>query len=281
MNTSPTRIWQPIALGVLVVGLLLLAISGYMGDFFSTAMDPFIAAQRWFATRYMAIYEFVTVPRDVASLRQRNAELENELSRLQLEVIQLQEQLQEARILYALLDFARENPENQYMAAAVIGRDPSPFLQYIIIDHGSDSGLRHGMPVVTQQGLVGRIDAVTANAARVQLISDAASVVNVHIQNANADALLYGSLTGDTTVEMVPQSVALQVGDLILTSGLGGNYPSDIVVGQIVNIRKQETDLFQSASVQTTVDFANLSAVLVITNFKSVDISPLEPNPGQ
>jgi rod shape-determining protein MreC len=137
------------------------------------------------------------------------------------------------------------------------------------------------MPVVTQQGLVGRVDAVTANAARVQLISDAASVVNVHIQNANADALLYGSLTGDTIVEMVPQSVLLQVGDLILTSGLGGNYPSDIVVGQIVNIRKQETDLFQSASVQTTVDFSNLSAVLVITNFKSVDISPLEPTPVQ
>ncbi len=78
-----------------------------------------------------------------------------------------------------MLEFARTQPENVYIAGSIIGRDPSPFLHYVIIDHGSDYGLRHGMPVVTQQGLVGRIDAVTAGAARVQLITSPDSTVNV------------------------------------------------------------------------------------------------------
>ena len=72
------------------------------------------------------------------------------------------------------------------------------------------------------------------------------------------------------------QDIILVDGDIILTSGLGGNYPSDIVIGQVTAIKKLETDLFQSASVQTAVDFNNLQAVLVITNFKPVDIGPLE-----
>ena len=121
-----------------------------------------MAAQQWLTTRYLALYEFITVPRDVATLRQRNAELEDEVARLQTQMIQLDQQLREAQVLYALLGFARDNPENQYVAASVIGKDPSPFLNYVIIDHGSDSGIRYGMPVVTQQGLVGRVDAVIA-----------------------------------------------------------------------------------------------------------------------
>ena len=146
-------------------------------------MDPFVSAQRWLSERFMAVYDFFTLPRDVTELLQRNAQLENEVSNLQSQVIQLQEQLRETEVLYSLLDFARARPQDQYIAAAVIGKDPSPFLHYVIIDHGSDDGIQYGMPVVTQQGLVGRVDAVTASAARVQLITDPGSMVNVRLQN--------------------------------------------------------------------------------------------------
>jgi rod shape-determining protein MreC len=64
---------------------------------------------------------------------------------------------------------------------------------------------------------------------------------------------------------------------VVLTSGLGGNYPADILVGQVISIRKRENDLFQAAAVQPAVDFSHLRAVLVITNFKPVDITPLVP----
>jgi rod shape-determining protein MreC len=159
----------------------------------------------------------------------------------------------------------------------VIGRDPSPFLHYIIINSGSNDGIRRGMPVVTNQGLVGHIDAVIADAARVQLITDPASAVNVRLQNADTDALLAGSLTGDLALEMISQDLEVQEGDVILTSGLGGDYPPDLLVGQLFNLRKRDYELFQQASVQSTVDFSRLEIVLVIMNFKPVDITPLIP----
>lgn len=178
------------------------------------------------------------------------------------------------------MDFARARPENEYVAAAVIGRDPNPFIQYIIIDKGSDDGIRHGMPVITEQGLVGRVDAVTAGASRIQLIVDANSAVNVRIQSTQTNALLSGSLTGDINLQEVPQDVVIQSGELVLTSGLGGDYPADVLIGQVVTVRKSDTDLFQTASVQPAVDFTALRAVLVVMNFKPVDIVPLIPTPS-
>jgi rod shape-determining protein MreC len=229
----------------------------------------------------MAVYDFFTLPRDVTELLQRNAQLENEVSHLQSQVIQSQEQLREAEVLYSLLDFARSRPQDQYIAAAVIGKDPSPFLHYVIIDHGSDDGVQYGMPVVTQQGLVGRVAAVTASASRIQLITDPESIVNVRLQNQNEDAQVEGSITGEITLGMVSQNVSLNSGDILLTSGLGGNYPTDILVGQVVSVEKTENELFQTASIQPVIDFTALRAVLVITNFKTINIQPLIPIPVQ
>jgi rod shape-determining protein MreC len=67
---------------------------------------------------------------------------------------------------------------------------------------------------------------------------------------------------------------------LVLTSGLGGDYPADVLIGQVVTVRKSDTDLFQTASVQPAVDFTALRAVLVVKNFKPVDIIPLIPTPS-
>lgn len=279
MKSIPPRTWQTIAIVLIVVGVFLLALGGYLAPLFRAAVDPMVSVQQWLSSRYLAVVEFLTVPRDVASLRQRNAELEQQNAQLEAQIIDLQSQLREADVLYALLDFARSRPENVYKAAAVIGRDPSPFLHYVIIDRGSDDGLRYGMPVVTSQGLVGRIAAVTSSASRVQLITDPSSIVNVRLKSGQSEVQLVGSITGDLTLEIVPQDVTLTPGDLVLTSGIGGTYPADILIGQVLSARKIETDIFQTATVQSAVDFANLRAVLVITNFRPVEIAPLLPTP--
>ncbi len=261
----------------LVVGILFLALGGFLRPLLGAVMDPFVNAQRWISERFMEVYDFFTLPRDVADLLQKNSELEDEVSGLQSQVIQLQEQLREADVLYSLLDYARSRPQDKYIASAVIGRDPSPFLHYIIIDHGSDDGIQHGMPVVTQQGLVGKVDAVTASAARIQLITDPGSVVNVRLQNQTSDAQISGSVTGEVTLEMLTQNVELTPGEILLTSGLGGNYPGDVIVGQVMEINSTENQLFQTALVQPVVDFSALRAVLVITNFNTININSLVP----
>ncbi|MBM3152866.1 MAG: rod shape-determining protein MreC [Chloroflexi bacterium] len=271
------RTLQTVIIGLVVAGLLALALGGY----FQKATDWFTGSlvdlQGWFSTRYMAVVDFVTAPRDLASLRQQNAALEAEVALLQSQIIDLEQQVLETEILSALVDFARANPENTYKAATVIGRDPSPFLYYVIINIGSNEGIRPGMPVVTEQGLVGQVDAVIGEAARVMMITDPASAVNVRLVDARTDAMLVGSLTGDMSLDMISQDVVIEPGDLILTSGLGGGYPADLLVGQVASIRKLDYELFQQASVQPAVNFVQMQYVLVITNFKPVDITPLAP----
>jgi len=277
MIAALQRYWRAGALILVAAGILALALGGYLAPAFKVVTAPLISAQRWVSTRYMAVYEMVRSPQEVAALREENMRLEQENALLQSQIIQLQEQLKNSAILEALLQFARQRPNDSYVAATVIMRDPSPFLRYVIIDQGSDLGLRRGMPVVTAEGLVGRVDAVVANAARVQLITDAGSAVNVRLSKSGIEAVLTGSITGDVSMEMIPQTASLQAGDVILTSGLGGNYPSNILVGQVLNVRRLETELFQTASVQPAVNFSNLQAVLVVTSFSPVDVGPLIP----
>lgn len=280
MSTT-SRNLQTIIFVLIAVGLIALALGGYLNPFSRILLNPLIELQTWVYSRYQVAQNVLRAPQDIARLQQRNLQLEAQVSQLQAQIIELQQQLTEARILSALVDFARANPENRYQAAAVIGRDPSPFLRYILINRGSDDNIRRGMPVVTQQGLVGRIDAVTANAARVQLITDSGAVVNAKIQPSGTQAVLKGQVSGDLLLDLIPQGAPIEVGNLVLTSGLGGGYPPNIVIGQISGIRSQPQDIFQSATVQSVVDFNQLEIVLVIVNFRPVNLEPLIPQGSQ
>ena len=268
---------QTIVIILVVGGLLLLALSGYLAPIFNLSLNPLISLERWLSVRYISVRDLLTTPGDVTALRERNAVLESQVTQLQTQLIEIEEKLGEAQVCFALLEFGRTNPQYDYIAATVIGREISPFLQYIMIDKGTEHGVRYGMPVVTQQGLVGRVDAVIANASRIKLISDSTSVVNVRLKSAGIEAQLLGSLTGDLSLNMIPLDEIVQSGDVVLTSGLGGNYPPNVFVGQVLSTQKRENALFQTASIQPIVDFSSINAVLVINNFQAVDISPLIP----
>ncbi|OGO62455.1 MAG: rod shape-determining protein MreC [Chloroflexi bacterium RBG_19FT_COMBO_47_9] len=269
---------QIIYILLVAFGLIGLALGGYLTPISRILINPIVSAQSWLAKRYQAVQSLITQPEDVTTLRQQNTALEAENSSLQVQIVELQQQVSEAQLLSTLVDYERRHVENQYTAAAVIARDVSPFMHYVIINRGSDDGLRKGMPVITQQGLLGSIAAVTAGAARVQLINDPGSSINVILQQSGVEGVLNGLITGEIELDMISQNATIQPGDLVITSGLGGNYPANIVIGQVVTIRSDAFTLFQSASVQPAVDFSQLEIVLIITNFQPVDISPLIPS---
>jgi rod shape-determining protein MreC len=280
MKSNSTKSMQLFVFLLLALGLIGLALGGYLTPISRVLLNPIVSAQTWLAKRYQAVQSLITQPEDVSTLRQQNSGLEAENSRLQVQIVELQQQVTEAQLLSTLVDYERRHVENQYVAASVIARDVSPFMHYVIIDRGSDDGLRKGMPVITQQGLVGSIAAVTAGAARVQLINDPGSSINVILQQTDVEAVLNGQITGEIELNMISQNATVQPGDLVMTSGLGGNYPANIVIGQVVTIRNEASSLFQTASVQPAVDFSQLAIVLIITNFQPIDISPLIPTPS-
>ncbi|MEJ2756953.1 MAG: rod shape-determining protein MreC [Anaerolineales bacterium] len=109
------------------------------------------------------------------------------------------------------------------------------------------------------------------------LITDAASDVNVVIQPSGTSAVLSGSITSDLGLDLIAQDEKVEPGDLILTSGLGGVYPQDILVGQVASVRSSATELFQQGAVQPAVDFNRLDVVLVIVNYQAINIEPLIP----
>jgi rod shape-determining protein MreC len=277
MNRSNSRLLVAGTLALITIGIMILSIGGYFTPVRDLLSRPINAVQAWIALRVSAIHDTLTAPRDVASLQAEVSRLQSEVARLEQEIISLREQAAEAEILASLLNYARSQPESRSIAANVIGRDPSPFIRSIWIDRGSDANLSQGMPVVTERGLVGRIAEVFPTASRVQLITDPEAAVNVTLQLARTDGVLVAEFNGELSVDLIDQNAEITVGELVLTSGLGNNYPADIPVGQIINVRRRDYELFQQASVQPSVDFDSLRIVLVITNFQPIPIELTAP----
>jgi len=274
VSRSSSRALLALTFILIAGGLLVLNLGGYLQAAEGMALRPLGALQGWLSQRVTAIQTLLTSPTDLATLRAENLRLEAEVARLERELIAVREQAAEAEVLAGLLGYARTRPESRYVAARVIGQDVSPFIRSVWIDRGSDGGLQQGMPVVTERGLVGRVAEVYSTIARIQLITDPQSSVNVRLQTSRADGALQAQLNGELWVEAIDQSASVTPGELVLTSGLGGAFPSDIPVGQILTVRKRDYELFQQAVVQPSADVENLLVVLVITNFQ-----PLAP-PG-
>jgi len=268
MSRTSSRALLALTLIMVAGGLLVLNLGGYLQAAEGLALRPLGAIQGWISQRVSAIQTVLTSPTDLAELRAENQRLQAEVARLQREVISLREQANEAEVLAGLLGYARTRPESRYVAARVIGQDISPFIRSIWIGQGSDGGLQQGMPVVTERGLVGRVAEVYPTVARVQLITDPESVVNVRLQSSRADGTLRARVNGELWVDLIEQEASVTPGELVLSSGLGGAFPEDIPIGQVVTVRKRDYELFQQAVVQPSADLENLEIVLVIANFR-------------
>jgi len=211
--------------------------------------------------------------RDARELREENRQLQSEINRLKTDNIRLKELEAENATLRDLLKFTRSNTTFTTVPADVIGRDPSPYLATLIINVGENRGLKPGMPVITGgSAMVGRVLQVNLRTAKVQLLGDVASAVNALIQNSRATGLVRGQPDGSLVMDYIPQEEKVKPGDIILTSGLGGDLPRALVIGTVTDVTKRDIDLFQSATLHSAVDLNRLEVVLVITNFEPLTI---------
>ena len=137
----------------------------------------------------------------------------------------------------------------------------------ILIDLGAVHGLRTGMPVVTVQGLVGRISSVTENNAKVLLLSDPSSLASALLADSRLNGIVRGDTGNHLVMDFLPQGPTFAVGEAVLSSGLGGQFPRGLRIGTIDTIESQPNAVFQTATVRPAVDFSSLELVMVITNF--------------
>ena len=212
---------------------------------------------------------------DSPALQQRLTALENENEQLRLEVARLKQIEAEANRLGGLVNYA--GPQSgpiAYLAANVIARDPSPFLNWLILNRGSDSGIKSDMPVVTGQGLVGRVVEVNAVACKVQPVTDPTVAIAARLQSSREPGVVLGLVGGGLEMQFITQKVQVNPGEVVVTSGLGDLYPPGIVLGTVSATQKQDYEVLQKADLTPAVDLNQLEIVLIITNFKPVDLSP-------
>jgi rod shape-determining protein MreC len=279
LNDAQRRIrWTTLA--ILVGASILLSIldsSGNLDLLFGFVQDPLTAVASWTSRQTDTVADALSGPRDLDEARTEIDTLQAQLEALERENEELREIQGEWQILQDLFNRARQTPELRRQTANVIGYDTSPAVRSIIIDKGSDDGLRVGMPVESPRGLIGRVFRTTQNSAQVVLITDNASAIPVRLGTSRATGSLRGrGATGDLLVEWIDLKFQIELGEVVLSSGLSGDFPEDIVIGRVVQVIRNESDLFQQAIVQPATDFETLEIVFVIIDFNPIDTSVFE-----
>jgi len=275
LNRPRSRSWTLFILALIAVLALVLHEGGQLQPLEDLAQYIVGPIQRSIAGLVSSTGNLFTTFRDTRELREENLRLQAENNQLVTENIHLKEFESENATLRDLLKFTRNNPNYVTLTADVIGRDPSPYLGSIIISAGEDRGLKLGMPVITVgSALVGRVIQVNPRTAKVQLLTDVSSAVNALIQSSRATGLVKGQPDGTLIMDFIPLEEKAKPGDIVLTSGLGGELPRSLVIGTVTDVTKRDIDLFQSAAIKSAMDLNRLEVVQVIMNFESLTTQP-------
>ncbi|MBZ0291691.1 MAG: rod shape-determining protein MreC [Anaerolineae bacterium] len=258
------------------MGLMLVSQTGILAPVEGLVAVPLNAVAGMFTNIALTVTTGVSDLAELQRAQARIAELEESLAQFQSEIVELREIESDYNRLAELLDYTTTATNQEFVAADVIGSDTSELRRTIVINRGARDGLREGMPVVTAEGLVGRILDVSANASRVLLITDRESNVSARLQSTRVEGTVQGQLSGNLLMSLIPLGQPITVGDVVITSGLGGNFPADLVIGVVTSSRQFEFELYQEAQVTSLINFDTLEFVLVMTSFEPVDLSVFE-----
>jgi rod shape-determining protein MreC len=262
--------------------LVVLDTSGSLDSALNFLEDPLAAVMGWTTERSDAFAITLTGPEDLQMAQAELEQLRLQVDMLQRENEELREIQGEYQTMLALFDRARETPEFTRMTAKVIGYDSSPLFRSMILDRGSDDGIQVGMPVESSRGLVGQVYRTTNQAAMVLLLTDNISSIPVRLGESRATGIARGGgLGGAMTMDWIDLEQQIEVGDVVYTSGLGGRFPQDMVIGRLSDVERREADLFQKATIQPAVDFEALEMVFVITDYRTIDTSIFDTLPEE
>jgi rod shape-determining protein MreC len=200
---------------------------------------------------------------DLRALREENQRLQRESAILQRRISQLEEHALETQRLQGLLAM-RETSRANYLAARIVGKDATNWFKTILIDRGSQSGLRRNFPVVAPDGLVGRVVEVTPYTAKVQLVTDPVSASGGLLQRTRVTGIVSGNLGAGLRMRYLPLLADVAVGDEVVTSGMGGVFPKGIPVGRVTAVERKSGALFLEAVLQPKVDLGRLEEVLIL-----------------
>jgi len=265
--------WLGIAAAlILALVLIILESTGNLGSALSVIEGPLTSITSWSGRQAQGLGRQLALPSDLEQAQQETVALRAEVARLEREIQDLSEIQGEYQILQDLFDRARETPYFSRITANVIAYDTSPLFRSLVLDRGSDDGVEVGMPVESPRGLVGQVFRTTKNSAQVLMVTDNVSSIPGRLGRSRATGVVRGGGLGEgLTMGWIDLEAQIEPGEVVYTSGLGGRFPQDMVIGRVASVEKREADLFQLATVVPAVDFDSLETLFVITDFIAID----------
>jgi len=231
-----------------------------------SAVTPFEKSLNWIQHSSSDLWHNYFYLRGV---RQENRELKAQIEQLRLQQVRLTEDAVQAHRLQSLLGF-----KEQYIAktvpAQVIGSSGSPQSRSIYIDKGAREGIKTDMPVITADGVVGKVlrvfgsQPMEPSTSQVLLINDQTSGVGAILERSRAQGFVRGTASGEVLLENIMSDETVQKGDLVLTSGGDRIFPKGLHLGTVTKV-SQGPEIFWKIGIRPSVDLDKLEEVLVIT----------------
>ena len=209
----------------------------------------------------------------LTTMQEENKKLKAEVETLRYANIRMAEIWAENQRLSNLLQYKNEAKNLKLQTAKVIGKNIGDAKDTVLINIGSNAGIRENMAVINASGLVGIIDETYPNAARVLLITSPRCKAGGIVLRANSRVVgIVNGLSGDDGVlqmSNMARDADIIEGDIIVTSGFGGNHPNGLVIGTVSEVSLNVGGLLKHAKIVPTVDFGRLEEVMVITNYQN------------
>jgi rod shape-determining protein MreC len=199
----------------------------------------------------------------IRNLNNENRKLADKLIELEVDKSRIIELEKENELLKNELGFASANAELKLLPARVIGREPTSFLDHIIIDKGNDANIIKGMAVISSGVLVGQVNKVYESESEVILITSKDSLILAMLQNSRAKGVLSGGISG-LMLQNIAQDVKYEKDENIVTSGLDGELKPGILIGKTGALESSTSDLFKNISVEPLADLSKLEMVFII-----------------
>jgi rod shape-determining protein MreC len=211
--------------------------------------------------------------RDWKNVRAENRRLRDETQRLRVEALRVTETDAENQRLRRLLTL-KESLPLETLAGEIIAREWGGWVRSLTINRGRGDAIARLTAVIAPDGLVGRIVDVRAGSSVVQVLTDPASTVGAHVVRTRTPGIVEGEPRGTLRFKyMARDGSGIQVGDIVVTSGLGGLFPGGIPIGRVRTIDDRGSALFSYAQVTPAVDFARIDEVLLLTGGAARDVA--------
>lgn len=244
-------------------------VGGYLKSALSPIEEKILDLGSAIRTNTRALWEFREVEAENAALRAQVDQLTGDNIQLKQQVL--------AGMRYEALDSEFNSPtldKYEKIGASIVNRNPNAWYQTVTLNRGSNDGVKVHDPVVTHMGLVGKVVSVTPTTSEVLLISDGQGKVSALVRGSKGEAtfgIVEGTykrgsrLASQGNLQMLfRREDKVNVGDLVLTSGMGGVYPKDIPVGTVKEITLDSSGLMKTAVIEPLVNFDALEEVYIV-----------------